>query len=143
MNLYESNNWKVVFGDWGQEFIGYSIIKSTKESLSDLSDEEWMELGRIEKELERVCKKLFNSTMFNFSCLMNNAYRDSEKPYVHFHFMPRYKDEVKLFNKVYKDKHFGYNFWKWSLDEKEKQENIFTKEEMIEIYNMMKNEFNM
>ena len=141
MNLYESENWKVVFGNWSQEFVGYSIITSTKESLSELTDEDWKELGRLEKELERICKKLFNATMFNFSCLMNNAYRDNEKPHVHFHFMPRYKDELNLFNKVYKDKHFGYNFWKWALDDEEKQKDIFTKEEKNKIFEMMKEEF--
>ncbi len=79
--------------------------------------------------------------MFNFSCLMNNAYRDNEKPHVHFHFVPRYKNEVNLFDKKYVDKHFGYNFWKWDLNENERQEDIFSKDEKREIYNMMKKEF--
>ena len=47
-------------------------------------------------------------TMYNFSCLMNNAYRDNEKPHVHFWFVPRYKHELNIFNKIYIDKHFGY-----------------------------------
>ena len=132
MYLYKSNNWEVIFGDWSQSFIGYCIITCSKESLSDLTDEEWIELGKLEKELERVCKKLFGATMFNFSCLMNNAYRDKEKPHVHFHFMPRYKDKVYIFNKKYIDKHFGYNFWKWDLNKIKKQKDI---------YNMMKKEF--
>ena len=88
MILYKSYNWEVVFVDWCQEFPGLCILSSNKESLSDLSNDEWIELGILEKELERVCKKLFNSTMFNFACLMNNAYRDNEKPHVHFHFIP-------------------------------------------------------
>ncbi len=141
MYLYKSNNWEVIFGDWSQSFIGYCIITCSKESLSDLTDEEWIELGKLEKELERVCKKLFGATMFNFSCLMNNAYRDKEKPHVHFHFMPRYKDKVYIFNKKYIDKHFGYNFWKWDLNKIKKQKDIFNKEEKKEIYNMMKKEF--
>ena len=87
-------------------------------------------------------QKIFNATMFNFACLMNNAYRDNEKPHVHFHFIPRYRNELKLFDKIYVDKHFGYNFWKWALDEKESQEDIFTKEEKIRIFEMMKEEFN-
>lgn len=97
---------------------------------------------RLEKELERVCKKLFNATMFNFACLMNNAYRDNEKPHVHFHFIPRYKEKVELFGKIYCDKHFGYNFWKWALSRFKSQKDIFTKEERIKIYEMMKEEFN-
>ena len=141
MILFKSKNFEVVFGDWCQEFPGYCIISIAKESLSELTSEEWQELGMLEKELERVCQKLFKATMFNFACLMNNAYRDKEKPHVHFHFVPRYAEELKLFNKTYIDKHFGYNFWKWAIDEKEKQEDIFTKEERIKIYNMMKKEF--
>ena len=143
MDLYKGKYWNVVFVDWCQEFVGDCIISSSKESLSELTSEEWIELGNLEKELERVCKKLFNATMFNFACLMNNAYRDNETPHVHFHFIPRYKNEIELFDKAYKDKHFGYNFWKWSLDEKESQKDIFTKDERIQIFNMMKEEFDL
>ncbi len=141
MKLYESKNWEVVFCDWCQDFVGQCIISSNKESLSELTSEEWIELGKLEKELERVCKKLFNTTMFNFTCLMNNAYRDNEKPHVHFWLFPRYKNELKLFNKVYKDKHFGYNFWKWSNSKFKCQKDIFTKEERLQLYEMIKNEF--
>ena len=142
MNLYESNTWKVVFGSWCQEFVGYCIISSNKESLSELTTDDWLELGLLEKELERVCKKVFNSSMYNFCCLMNNAYRDNVTPNVHFHFVPRYKEKLNIFGKDYVDKHFGYNFWKWSLDEVERQNDIFTKEERIKIFKMMKKEFN-
>ena len=143
MELYKGKYWEVVFVDWCQEFPGDCIISSIKESLSDLTSDEWIELGIIEKELERVTKKVFNATMFNFACLMNNAYKDNEKPHVHFHFIPRYKDELKLFSKVYKDKHFGFNMWKWSLSRFKRQKDIFTKEERIQLFNMMKEEFNL
>ena len=142
MKLYEGENWEVVFVDWCQEFVGDCIISCNKESLSDLTDEDWQELGRLEKELERISKKLFNATMFNFACLMNNAYRDNEKPHVHFWFVPRYRNEFIIFNKTYKDKHFGYNFWKWSNSKLKGQKDIFTQEEKNEIFEMMKNEFN-
>ena len=142
MEFYKGKYWDVIFVDWCQEFIGQCIISSNKQSLSYLTSEEWIELGLLEKELERVCKKLFNTTMFNFACLMNNAYRDNETPHVHFHFIPRYKEQVILFNKKYIDKHFGYNFWKWSLNRFKRQKDIFTKEEKIKIYEMMKEEFN-
>ena len=78
--------------------------------------------------------------MFNFACLMNNAYLDNEKPHVHFHFIPRYKDEIELFNKKYRDRHFGYNFWKWSNSKIKRQKDIFTKSEKMQIYEMMKKE---
>lgn len=142
MDLYKGKNWNIIFGDWCQEFVGYCIIGNNKESLSDLTKEEWEELGKLEKELERVCKKVFNATMFNFACLMNNAYKDNETPHVHYHFVPRYKNELKLFSKIYKDKHFGYNFWKWSLSKFKRQKDIFTQEERMKIFEMMKEEFN-
>lgn len=141
MILYKGNNWEVVFVNWCQEFVGDCIISCNKECLSELSDNDWIELGKIEKELERVSKKLFNATMFNFACLMNNAYRDNEKPHVHFHFIPRYKNKLEIFNKVYKDKHFGYNFWKWALSKLKSQKDIFTKEEKLKIFEMIKDEF--
>ena len=142
MILYKGNNFEVVFVNWCQEFVGDCIISCNKESLSELTDNDWIELGKIEKELERVSKKLFNATMFNFACLMNNAYRDNEKPHVHFHFIPRYKNKLEIFNKVYKDKHFGYNFWKLALSKLKSQKDIFTKEEKLKIFEMMKDEFN-
>ena len=49
MNIYTSNNWEVIFGKWSQEFPGYCIISSKKEKLSDLTAEEWIELGALEK----------------------------------------------------------------------------------------------
>ncbi len=141
MNLYKGKYWEVVFGSWSQDHPGYCIIGNNKESLSELENEAWVELGKIEKELERVCKKVFGATMFNFCCLMNNAYRDDETPRVHYHFVPRYKEEFKLFGKVYKDRHFGYNFWKWDLSKFKSQKDIFNESERKEIFEMMKKEF--
>ena len=141
MELYKGKYWEVIFVDWCQEFPGQCIVSCEKESLSDLSNEEWVELGIIEKELERVCKKLFQTSMFNFACLMNNAYRDEKTPHVHFQFIPRYRNEVLLCEKTYKDRHFGYNFWKWANSKLKRQKDIFTKTEKLEIFQMMQNEF--
>ena len=142
MDIYQGKTWRVVFGDWCQEFPGYSIISCDKERISDLTSEDWVELGVLEKELERITKKVFDSTMYNFACLMNNAYRDHEKPHVHFHFIPRYDGERIILNKKYIDRHFGYNFWKWALSRFKSQKDVFTKEERIKIFEMMKDEFN-
>ena len=143
MNLYKGKNWNVIFVDWCQEFPGDCIVSCSKESLSQLTDEAWVELGKIEKELERIAKKLFNSTMYNFACLMNNAYRDKEKPHVHFHFIPRYDGERVILNKKYRDRHFGYNMWKWQLSKFKSQKDIFSQEERNKIGEMMKKEWNL
>lgn len=141
MELYKDKYWTVIFVEWCQEYPGQCIISSTKESLSSLTSEEWSRLGEIEKELERITKKLFNATMYNFACLMNNAYRDNKKPNVHFHFIPRYKEKVNLFNKKYIDRHFGYNMWKWSRSKFKSQKDIYTKEEKQKIYTLMQKEW--
>ena len=62
MNLYKGKYWDVIFGIWTQDHPGYCIISSKKEKLSDLTPEEWMELGLLEKELERVCNKVLKPT---------------------------------------------------------------------------------
>lgn len=41
-----------MFVNWCQEFVGDCIISCDKECLSDLTDEDWKELGRLEKEQE-------------------------------------------------------------------------------------------
>lgn len=143
MNLYTGNNWEVVFVNWCQEFPGQCIVSCTKEKLSDLTSDDWIELGQIEKELERITKKIFNATMYNFACLMNNAYKDNKTPHVHFHFIPRYEGERFILNKKYIDKHFGYNMWKWARSRFSSQKDIFTREEKEEIFKMMQNEWNM
>lgn len=143
MELYKGKYWDVIFVKWCQEFPGDCIISNNKEKLSDLKSEEWIELGIIEKELERITKKLFNSTMYNFACLMNNAYRDNETPHVHFHFIPRYQGERIILGKKYKDRHFGYNMWKWALNKFKSQKDIFTKEEKEILFKMMKEEWNL
>ena len=142
MELYKGKYFKVVFEDWCQEFPGACIISGHKECLSDMTSDEWQELGILEKELEKVCKKVFGATMFNLACLMNDAYKDKEKPHVHFWFVPRYKNELNIFNKKYKDRHFGYNFWKWANSNFKRQKDIFTQEERNKMFEMMKNEFN-
>ena len=143
MILYKGNNWEVVFVDWCQEFPGQCIISSNKETLSELSSDAWVELGLIEKELERITKKLFNATMFNFAALMNDAYRDNSSPHVHFHFIPRYLGKRTILGKKYIDKHFGYNMWKWARNRFKSQKDIFTKNEKETIFNMMEKEWNL
>lgn len=143
MKLYEGKTWIVVFVKWCQEFPGDCIISCNKETLSDLTSDDWVELGKIENELERITKKLFDAIMYNFACLMNNAYRDNEKPHVHFHFIPRYREERFILGKKYKDKHFGYNMWKWSLNKFKSQKDIFTQNEKEKLFEMMKNEWNL
>lgn len=144
MIIYETENWQVIFANKKQNFLGRCKIvnKRGRRLLGELTDEEWYELGIIEKNLELVCKELFNSTMFNFSSLINFSYRDKKNPIVHFHFIPRYNHTVKIFDKKYKDRYFGHKLWRWYNNKFKHQKNIFSKEEINQIYNVMKLNFN-
>lgn len=142
MILYSTGNWEVIFVTGSQAFVGECIIsnKNNRKSLSELDMSEWIELGEIEKTLETVCKNAFDATMYNFACLMNNAYNDGTTPNVHFHFIPRYNHELNLFDKRYVDKHFGHNFWKWANSKFNAQKNIYSDAQILVIYEKMYNE---
>ncbi len=141
MEIYKGKYFEVVFCDWCQDFLGQCIISGKKQSLFDMEPEEWLELAKLENELERICKKLFNATMFNFCCLMNQAYKNNIQPHVHYWLYPRYREKVNIFGKEFEDIHFGYNFWKWNDNKELCQKDIFTKEEKEKIFNMIKNEW--
>lgn len=56
MQLYKCKTWEGIFAKWYQEFSGDCIVSCDKETLSDLTNDDWIELGKIEKELERITK---------------------------------------------------------------------------------------
>ena len=48
--------------------------------------------------------------MFNWSCLMNNAYQVSPaKPQVHWHFRARYENTVNFAGQMFTDPNFGHH----------------------------------
>ena len=74
--------------------------------------------GEVVKKLENLFKETFNATMFNWSCLMNDAFKDSSpKPQVHWHFRPRYENPVEIGGHVFKDSNFGHHYLR-GADEK-------------------------
>ena len=49
--------------------------------------------------------------MFNWTCLMNNAYQEpSPNPHVHWHFRPRYKHAVNINGVEFNDSEFGHHY---------------------------------
>lgn len=108
-NIFESKHWEVNLGE-DQLYLGRAYVdcKSKKTSLSELSDEEFLDLHNVIKKYESLLKKTFSATLFNWACLMNHAYR--EKPYapqVHFHVRPRYESNVRVGDMVFHDPNFG------------------------------------
>ena len=108
---YETKYWKVILHE-NQAYLGYSIviIKRSVGSLSELNKEEWKNLRRVVKKLESSYKKIFNATLFNWNCFMNNAYKsDKPKPLVHWHFRPRYQDKVEFAGEVFEDIEYAHH----------------------------------
>lgn len=109
--------WKVLLRD-DQRYLGTLIIKTIEPRLSlpDLTIDEQLDFFILIKKLESFYKEKIGATMFNYSCLMNNAYRDNETPHVHYHFRPRYKTSVMVFGQEFSDPNFGEHYISASLN---------------------------
>ena len=112
IQVYKTKYWEVNLAD-NQYYLGRSYITLIRKcpALSQLKKQEILDLLEVIKTLESSFKKSFNATMFNWSCLMNDAYK-SENPdsQVHFHFRPRYKNIVKFAGLIFKDEDFAHHY---------------------------------
>lgn len=110
--FFENSYWKIYLAD-KQDYIGRCIVVSKihYESLSDLPLDNWVDLKKIINSLESIFKKILGAAMFNWSCLMNNAYKEiNPSPHLHFHFRPRYKNSVKIQDCKFCDEEFGRHY---------------------------------
>jgi diadenosine tetraphosphate (Ap4A) HIT family hydrolase len=109
---FETKFWGVILHQ-NQTYLGYSVIvsKSKAKFMSEITTEEWLDFGRIVKVLESAYQKCFKTTMFNWTCLMNDAYKKNPPtPWVHWHFRPRYNHEVKVDEKLFDDPNFAHHY---------------------------------
>jgi diadenosine tetraphosphate (Ap4A) HIT family hydrolase len=87
-------------------------VVAQKRGCKDLSEvelEEWADFGLIVKKLEETLKTMFKPTLFNWSCFKNATFRsENPQPEVHWHFIPRYKEEVSFGGLNFQDPDFGY-----------------------------------
>lgn len=107
--ILETKYWRVVLAD-NQAYLGRCVIYLNRDApaLSELTKEEITDFLEIIKKLEHSIKKSFNATMFNWACLMNNAYQEENpKPHVHWHLRPRYREKVEFDDVIYEDFEFG------------------------------------
>lgn len=111
--IYETEFWTVSLTT-DQAYLGRSVIWLRREcaSLSEVSSEEWLDFHQnIVKKLESAYKKVFSATMFNWTCLMNHAYKKNPpKPLVHWHFRPRYNKDVTFAGELFQDLEFAHHY---------------------------------
>ena len=114
MEIIKTKLWTVKLSP-DQAYLGRCIIILNRDcgNLSDLTNEELLNFHEIVKKLENGLKKTFNATMFNWTCLMNNSYKnDNPNPHVHWHFRPRYNHPVEFANEVFEDIEFAHHYSK-------------------------------
>ncbi|MEI7604044.1 MAG: HIT family protein [bacterium] len=123
VKLFETNFWTVILAN-EQSTLGRSIVvlKRHEECLAKVTKEEFEDLHEIIIKLENGITKAFNPQLFNWSCLMNNAFKNNKpKPHLHWHCRPRYKNEIVFNNITFIDTRFGHHYdnsYKFLIDEK-------------------------
>lgn len=102
--VFETSHWRVVL-DADQRFLGKSFVTllEHKESISDLSTDDWNDLYDVMKRLENGTERAFAPSHFNWSCLMNNAVVADQPTHVHWHFHPRYTRSVEFARETFYD----------------------------------------
>ncbi|OGY79764.1 MAG: hypothetical protein A3B74_01835 [Candidatus Kerfeldbacteria bacterium RIFCSPHIGHO2_02_FULL_42_14] len=110
--VHQTKYWNV-FLAWDQTYLGRCIVALKRHcgDLAELKKEEYDEFIELVKRLESALRKSFDATMFNWTCLMNDAYQEKNpEPHVHWHFRPRYNHKVEIAGLVFEDLEFGHHY---------------------------------
>ena len=110
--IFETDYWKVVL-NLDQGYLGrcFVTLKEHKGDLSELTNEEWLDFGSIVKKIELAIMQAFGAESFNWTCLMNNAYKHSQpNPHVHWHMRPRYRETVRFSDLDFSDPEFSHHY---------------------------------
>ena len=105
-------HWKVILMP-DQKYLGRCVVVLKRKcgDLAELKQNEILDFFKVVRKTESLLKKTFNATMFNWACLMNNAYQETvPNPQVHWHFRPRYNHPVEFGNQTFNDSRFGHYY---------------------------------
>lgn len=129
--LLEQGNWQVFLAD-KQDYIGRCIVvhKQHLDYLGDASAQDFMDLMMVVRLLEKAAESVFDATNFNWSCLMNDAFKQEfYHPHLHLHFRPRYEDPVRIGDSLYTDDEFSHHYDNHKPDLLTEQEKRFVFEQ--------------
>lgn len=107
--IFETGHWDIILSD-EQRYLGRSVVvlKRPCGDLALLAPAEVEDFFAIVSRMQALLKKAFGARMFNWSCNMNDAYRnDPPDPQVHWHVIPRYGRPIEFAGEVFEDKNFG------------------------------------
>jgi diadenosine tetraphosphate (Ap4A) HIT family hydrolase len=112
LTLFETTHWKVDLAP-NQAYLGRSYVNLRRHAghLGQLTPPEWAELGRVITRFEEAVTNTFGATCFNWTALMNNAYKSAApNPHVHLHVWPRYQTAPNVLGKVFEDPNFAHHY---------------------------------
>jgi diadenosine tetraphosphate (Ap4A) HIT family hydrolase len=110
--LFDTQYWEVIIAP-DQGYLGrcYVTLKEHKGDLAELTKAEWLDYAEVVKKVEEAIRSAFGAIVFNWSCLMNNAFQVSPAtPHIHWHLRPRYDKTNSIDGIVFKDPLFGYHY---------------------------------
>lgn len=136
--LFQNEHWLVFMAD-RQNYPGRCLVMSREhiEALSELSSDQWKDLKQIIDSLEILLKCKLGADCINWSCLMNDAYKESEPhPHLHFHVIPRYSKPVIISGHKFVDRRFGHHYDKNAkkIDKEFSQEVFEQLKSMVKYY---------
>jgi diadenosine tetraphosphate (Ap4A) HIT family hydrolase len=108
--LFETSYW-IIYLAPSQRYLGTCVValKRHCKDLSQVEKNEWVDFGIIVHKLELALQKTFKPTLYNWSCFKNSTFRTKKpNPEIHWHFIPRYQDEVDFEGVKFRDQDFGY-----------------------------------
>ena len=96
-----------------QGYLGqcYVNLKQHKGDLAELTEAEWLDFSTVVKKLEAAIREAFQPSLFNWTCLMNNAFQSHPaKPHIHWNVVPRYSNSVTFGGLEFTDPQFGHHY---------------------------------
>jgi diadenosine tetraphosphate (Ap4A) HIT family hydrolase len=107
--LAETSHWTIVLPP-NQCLLGRCVVRLRRhaESIGDLADSEMLQFRHVASALELAERSAFGATMFNWSCLMNLAFRaNPPDPHAHWWLVPRYERAVDFAGLRFEDPEFA------------------------------------
>jgi ATP adenylyltransferase len=108
--LFDTPYW-IIYLAPSQRYLGTCVValKRHCKDLSQVEKNEWVDFGIIVQKLEHALEKTFKPTLYNWSCFKNSTFRTNKpNPEIHWHFIPRYQDEIDFEGVKFRDQDFGY-----------------------------------
>lgn len=110
-DLIEETSYWMIFLAPSQRYLGTCVValKRRCSDLSGVTDSEWNDFRLLVRKLEHSLTESFHADLYNWSCFKNASFRSSEpNPEIHWHFVPRYRDEIEFEGLIFNDPDFGY-----------------------------------